>query len=85
MALQRINDHDPPRLWRLARTWAEDPDPLVQRAAAAGVCEPRLLKGREATVALDICEKITASLAERPEGERRSDAVQSLRKTLGYC
>ncbi len=85
MALQRLGDHDPPRLWRLARTWAEDADPLVQRAAAAGVCEPRLLKGREATVALDICGRITASFAERPEGERRSDAVRSLRKTLGYC
>ena len=37
MALQRLGDQDPPRLWRLARTWAEDVDPLVQRAAAAGI------------------------------------------------
>jgi len=85
MALQRLGDQDPPRLWQLARAWAEDADPLVQRAAAAGVCEPRLLKGDGAMVALDICAGITASLTARPEAERRTDSVRALRKALGYC
>jgi hypothetical protein len=86
MALQRLGDRDPSRLWWLARTWSQDADPLVQRAAAAGVCEPRLLKGREAAVAaLEICGTITASLVERPDAERRSAGVRSLRQALGYC
>ena len=57
----------------------------VQRAAAAGVCEPRLLSGEGATVALHVCATVTASLAERPEMERRTDAVRTLRQALGYC
>lgn len=85
MALQRLGDQDPPRLWQLARTWSEDSGPLVQRSAAAGVCEPRLLSGEGATVALHVCATVTASLAERPEMERRTDAVRTLRQALGYC
>jgi len=86
MALQRLGDADPARLWILARAWAADPDPLVQRAAAAGVCEPRLLRpAGAAAVALEVCETITSLLAARPREQRRSDAVRSLRQTLGYC
>jgi hypothetical protein len=86
MALQRLGDADPDRLWPLARAWATDPDPLVQRAAVAGVCEPRLLRpAAAAAVALEICAKVTATLAARPREQRRSDGVRSLRQALGYC
>lgn len=86
MALQRLGDVDPVRLWALARAWAADPDPLVQRAAAAGVCEPRLLRtSSAAVVALEICETITTALARRPLEQRRSEGFRSLRQALGYC
>jgi HEAT repeats len=86
MGLQRLGDTDPPRLWSLARRWAADPDPLVQRAAAAGICEPRLLRTPEAAaVAVQVCESITATLAARPAGERRTAGTRSLRQALGYC
>jgi hypothetical protein len=46
MALRRLGGADPPRLFALAAAWAKDEDPLVQREAVAGVCEPRLLRDR---------------------------------------
>jgi len=86
MALQRLGDADPARLWSLARAWAVEPDPLVQRAAVAGVCEPRLLRPpAAAAVALEICGTVTTMLAARPQEQRRSDGVRSLRQALGYC
>lgn len=86
MALQRLGDADPARLWPLAREWASDPDPLVQRAAVAGVCEPRLLRPpAAAAAAVEICETVTTTLAARPPQQRRSDGVRSLRQALGYC
>jgi len=86
MALQRLGDADPARLWPLATAWAVDPDPLVQRAAVAGVCEPRLLRPPAAAgVALAICGTATTTLAARPREQRRSDGVRSLRQALGYC
>jgi hypothetical protein len=70
----------------LAKAWAVDPDPLVQRAAVAGVCEPRLLlPPAAAAVALEICGTVTTTLAVRPREERRTDGVRSLRQALGYC
>jgi hypothetical protein len=89
MALQRLGDSDLPRLLELARTWAASPSPLVQRAAVAGVCEPRLLRQPgPAGQALDLLDEVTASLAARAANtsEGRADpAVRVLRKALGYC
>jgi hypothetical protein len=86
MGLQRLGDADLPRLLSLVTTWAGDPDPLVQRAAVAGICEPRLLKRPDAVAqAIGICERVTRELAARPPGERKNDAVRTLRKALGYC
>lgn len=86
MALQRLGDADPPRLLALATTWAGDADPLVQRAALAGVCEPRLLRTAEAAAtAVELCDLVTASLAARPSEERRRPGVRTLRQGLGYC
>jgi hypothetical protein len=86
MALQRLGDADLPRLLGMVIEWVGDDHPLVQRAAAAGICEPRLLRTPEAcATALDVCEAATESLAARPAAERRSDGVRALRKGLGYC
>ncbi|HEY3410450.1 MAG TPA: HEAT repeat domain-containing protein [Propionicimonas sp.] len=86
MALQRLGDADPARLWPLARGWASDPDPLVQRAAVAGICEPGLLRpAAAAAVAVEVCGTVTSTLAARPREQRRSDGVRSLRQALGYC
>jgi hypothetical protein len=86
MALQRLGDADLPRLLDLVADWAADPDPLVQRAAVAGICEPRLLKTPDAAArAVDTCERVTRSLASRPAGDRADAAVRALRQALGYC
>jgi hypothetical protein len=86
MALQRLGDADPARLRRLTAAWATEPDPLIQRAAVAGICEPRLLVSAEnAAHALALCRDVTDSLAARPAAERTTEAVRTLRKALGYC
>ena len=70
----------------LATTWAGDTDPLVQRAALAGVCEPRLLQTPIASAtAVDLCYQVTASLAAKPSEERRRPEVGALRQALGHC
>jgi hypothetical protein len=85
MALQRLGDADLSRLFDLAADWVRDPNPLVQRAAVAGVCEPRLLKTSEAAAgAIDVCEQATRSLAARPLDDRKDDAPRTLRQALGY-
>jgi hypothetical protein len=86
MALQRLGDADPQRLFDLAGSWAGDPHPLVQRAAVAGLCEPRLLRPPGAAAhAVAVCRTVTESLAARPAGQRTGDDVRTLRKALGYC
>lgn len=86
MALQRLGDGDPARLRDVVHAWAGDPDPLVQRAAVAGICEPRLLHDpRTAQCALDACQEATVSLAARPSPERGRTQVRVLRQGLGYC
>jgi hypothetical protein len=80
IALQRLED--PSRLDRIVRAWVEDGDPLVQRAAVAAICEPRLLKTPPAAaLALEACAVATASLKDHP----RSDGRKVLRQALGYC
>jgi hypothetical protein len=86
MALQRLGDADLPRLLDVVRAWANDPDPLVQRAAAAGICEPRLLGSPDAAAtALAVCRSATESLAARPRATRKDADVRVLRQGLGYC
>lgn len=86
MALQRLGDDDPCRMRRVVADWSRDPHPLVQRAAVAGICEPRLLRDpTTAQAALDACGIVTASLATRPLDERRDANVRTLRQALGYC
>jgi hypothetical protein len=86
MALQRLGDTDAARLRGVVAAWALDPDPLVQRAAIAGICEPRLLRDpATATAALDACRVTTDLLGSRPPAERRSPETRTLRQALGYC
>ncbi len=86
MALQRVGDADPPRLRALVLAWVDDPDPLVQRAATAGICEPRLLsRPEDAALAVEVCARATEGLAARPASARRNPAVRTLRQVLGYC
>jgi HEAT repeat protein len=86
MALQRLGDADPARLYTLATAWAGDEDPLVQRAAVAGLCEPRLLRTPDAArLAVDLCATATTALAARPPAQRRAPDVRVLRQALGYC
>jgi hypothetical protein len=83
MALQRLGDADMERLVREMRRWARG-NALEQRAAAAGLCEPRLLGDRRhAESVLRILDCITSSIAK--VADRRSEAFQALRKGLGYC
>lgn len=86
MALQLLGDLDPGRLRGAIDRWSRDADPLVVRAAVAGVCEPRLLADPEtALTALDACARATATLASATAPERRSPAWRTLRQALGYC
>ena len=83
MALQRVGDADVSRLFEIVAGWVDD-RPYVQRAAVAGVAEPRLLKtGEAASTAVEIVDRVTANL--EAAGDRRSDEFRTLRQALGYC
>ena len=83
MALQRLGDVDMPRLIAEMRDWAQGA-PLEQRAAAAALCEPRLLnQAKHARAVLRIVDKITAGMEQTDN--RRSEDFLTLRKGLGYC
>jgi hypothetical protein len=83
MALQRIGRESMPHLVAEMQVWSGG-DPFVQRAAAAGLAEPDLL--RESTNAinvLEILDRITTSVAE--SADRKHEGFRVLRQALGYC
>jgi len=83
MALQRLGDVDMGQLIEAMCEWSQG-TPLEQRAAAAALCEPRLLRQAEyAHAVLGILDQITAAI-EHAEN-RRSEDFLTLRKGLGYC
>jgi hypothetical protein len=83
MALQRWGDADMPGLLAEVADWAAG-NPLEQRAAAAALCEPRLLKDAEhAAAVLATLDAITASIGQ--VADRQCDAFKTLRQGLGYC
>jgi len=85
MALQRWGDVDMPRLIEAMQEWAAGAR-LEQRAAAAALCEPRLLdEPRHARAVLEILDRITSSMKEAEARERRSEDYLTLRKGMGYC
>ena len=83
MALQRWGDEDMASLLAAMTDWAVG-NPLEQRAAAAALCELRLLKDAEhAAAVLKILDGIMASLSQLTD--RKTDAFKTLRQGLGYC
>lgn len=82
-ALQLFGDTDLPALLEVAAEWCGG-SRLDQRAALAGICEPRLLKGPEAArVALRLLDQVTASM--RQAADAGSEDFKILRQGLGYC
>jgi len=83
MALQRLGDADMTRLIPAMRDWSKG-TPLEQRAAAAALCEPRLLGQVEhAQAVLEILDGITLSVEQMED--RQNDDFRTLRKGLAYC
>jgi hypothetical protein len=83
MALQRLGDVDMGALLQAMRGWSKG-SLLVQRAAIAALCEPRLLtKKKHAAQVLRILDAVTRSLARVKD--RKSDEFLALRKGLAYC
>jgi hypothetical protein len=83
MALQRLGERDMDMLLREMEEWCGG-NLLEKRAAAAALCEPRLLSHKEhAERVLHLLDQITASLLSG--ANRRGDDFQALRKGLGYC
>lgn len=85
MALQRIGDAEPRKLAEIAQEWASSANRFEQRAAAAGVAEPRLIKSdaQQAHVALQVMDTITRSMVGASDGQ--SDGFVALRKAVGYA
>ena len=83
MALQRLGEVNMPRLLKEMKVWSKG-NLLERRAAAAALCEPKLLRQpRHAKATLQILDAITASIAR--VDDRKSDAFLTLRKGLSYC
>lgn len=83
MALQRWGDANMPALLEHMRGWASG-TPLEQRALAAGLCEPRLLRDpAHARAVLELLEQVTMNILAIKE--RKSEAFQALRKGMAYC
>jgi hypothetical protein len=83
MALQRIGETNMGCLLDVASDLAAG-GPFEQRAAAAGLAEPRLLKDPDdAPRVLAILDSITQSIANSTE--RKTDAFHALRQGMGYC
>lgn len=85
IGLQLWGDVEPNAMAEVATMWARDAHPLVQRAAVAAICEPRLLTSpREAARAVAVCATATESLRSLSADRRRDPDVRTLRQTLGY-
>lgn len=83
MALQRWGDVEMEALLAAMDDWAAG-TPFEQRAAAAALCEPRLLRvPAQAAAVLRLLDGITTSMGRQVE--RRNEAFQALRKGMGYC
>lgn len=83
MALQRWGERDMQALLDEMRGWSGG-SRLEQRAAAAALCEPRLLKGAETVKAvLAALDRTTETVVGADD--RRSADFKALRKGLGYC
>jgi hypothetical protein len=83
MALQRLGRVDMDSLLREMEQWSKG-NLLEKRAAAAALCEPKLLREeRHVERVLRILDEITTSIQSTED--RKSDEFKALRKGLGYC
>jgi hypothetical protein len=83
MALQRWGRVDMDGLLAEMAAWSEG-TLLEQRAAAAALCEPALLRNpAHVERTLQVLDAITASVAKATD--RHSEAFHALRKGLAYC
>ncbi len=83
MALQRWGDVDIPALASEMEKWSNS-SPLEQRAAAAALCEPKLLKNPEISkMVLSILDTITLSILKNEN--RKATEFIALKKGLAYC
>jgi hypothetical protein len=83
IGLQFLGDTDMGALLQAMQSWSRG-SPFEQRAAAAALCEPRLLReAHHARQTLIILDEITASIEKLQD--RKSEGFQALRKGLGYC
>jgi hypothetical protein len=84
-ALQHMLEANWDRTYEALCEWVHDENPLVVRAAAAGVAEPGLLTddGR-AINALSIQAQATGWLMRVPSERRREEPMRTLRKALGF-
>jgi hypothetical protein len=83
MGLQRLGDTDMVRLLSEMKRWSRG-NFLEMRAAAASLCEPRLLKQTEhAKETLLILDRITTSISGAKK--RNTDPFKALRRSISYC
>jgi HEAT repeat protein len=83
MALQRLGDVNMASLINAMQTWRLG-NLLEQRAAAAALCEPRLLNNQDQVQeVLFILDRITENILE--VADRKRDDLRALKKGLGYC
>jgi hypothetical protein len=83
MALQRIGRESMPHLVAEMQVWSGG-DAFEQRAAAAGLAEPDLLREpSNAVEVLAILDRITTSMAATED--RRHESFRVLRQAMGYC
>ena len=83
MALQRVGDVDIDFLLQEIKEWSKG-NFLEKRAAAAALCEPRLLTSeRIAGAVLDILDDVTSSIVGFRD--TKDEAFEVLKKGLAYC
>jgi hypothetical protein len=83
MALQRLGKQDMRRLLDAMQKWSSG-NWLEKRAAAAALAEPVLLHNEEdALAALQILDRITASMEN--SGDAKNEGFKVLQQGLGYC
>lgn len=83
MALQRLGEKEMDLLLEEMEQWSKG-GALEQRAAAAAICEPRLLKNENhSRRTLRILGIITAGIGRNKD--RKSGEFIALRKGMGYC
>lgn len=85
IALQHLGRRDFDRLAAIAGDWAIG-NPFEQRAAAAALAEPDLLREPAHTVvALTALQEITGRMAYTPAANRKTEGFRVLRQGLAYC